>query len=223
MGRTGSGKTLAGAWVLSTQNYHKYPFVIVDTKVDDTILNDIGAEEIGINDKMPKHPGLYIVHPLPHQLAELEQFLWRAWQRENIGLMVDEGYMLPNSGPHGRGAFQALLTQGRSKHIPMIVLTQRPAWISRFLFTESDHHMVFRLLHKQDEHNVKQFVPTDFERPLPDYWSRWHNVSQGAVYNLKPVPPRDTLLTKFRDRKSDLRGHKGWATRFISLGQSRTG
>lgn len=226
MGRTGSGKTQAGAWLLSRANWTDQPWIIIDTKYDDTILNDIdGVETIDLTKKLPKHAGLYITHPLPDQQEETERFLWRIWSQGRTGIFVDEGYMLPNSGPHGRGAFAAILTQGRSKHIPLIALVQRPAWVSRFLFSEADYHQVFRLLHSDDQTTVEKFVPRDMDMALPQYWSWWHDVQQAKVFRLRPVPDRVSLLTTFDDRFRQLREKRSarrWR-RFISPGQSTTG
>ena len=44
--------------------------------------------------------------------------MWEIWKRGGIGVYVDEGYMVGNNNP----AFRAILTQGRSKEIPAIVL-----------------------------------------------------------------------------------------------------
>ena len=144
VGRTGSGKTVAGLWHLSKRDFLSMPWVIIDYKTDKNINSIKGAKNLSLKDT-PKKPGIYIVHPLPGQDEEITEFLWKIWARENIGLYVDEGYMI-GSNP----AFEALLTQGRSKNIPMIVLSQRPAWISRFVFSESDFFQEFHLNDKRD-------------------------------------------------------------------------
>src|ERR1700748_218056 len=107
VGRTGSGKTQFGAWILSNAAFDTMPYIMVDYKRD-ALLNEIPyVNEIGYKDKIGKS-GLYVLHPNPHEDEEMEEFLWKIWAKENTGIYMDEGYMIPN-----KGAFSALLTQGR--------------------------------------------------------------------------------------------------------------
>src|SRR5215469_2654678 len=126
IGRTGSGKTHFAVWALSKANWPTRPWIIVDYKRDDLIGELPGVEEISLTPRrMPRHPGLYVVHPRPDSDDAVETFLMRIWERGHTGIYIDEGHILPE-----RGGLQAILTQGRSKKIPAIVLTQRPKWVS---------------------------------------------------------------------------------------------
>lgn len=195
MGRNGSGKTQAAAWFLSHASFDKQPYVIIDYKWDQLLNSIPRLEEIQVTSRIPKAPGLYIVHPLPMQETEVEELLWRIWERERIGIYVDEAHMLPD-----KGAFRSLLTQGRSKRIPMITLAQRPAWINRFNFSEANFYCIFHLNDRRDHKTVEQFVPVDLTRPLPQYHSWYHDVDKYQTYLLKPVPSRDMILDRFNDR-----------------------
>lgn len=199
MGRNGTGKTQAGMWHLSRQNFAKKTWVMVDTKGEGMIAQIAkmdGAQVIQLTDT-PKKPGLYIVRTLPHQAdnGELENFLYRMWARENVGLYFDEGYMVGDSD-----MFKTLLTQGRSKHIPMIVLTQRPAWITRFAVSEASFYQIFWLNDAEDRKRIQKFVPYDLDQRLPEYHSLWYDVIRDRVSILKPVPPRDTILEGFKSQ-----------------------
>jgi hypothetical protein len=189
VGRTGSGKTQAGVWHLSNASFDARPWIIVDPKRDDTVAKIEGAEEIELTDKkLPTHPGIYTVHPLPHQADELDAFFMRVWERENIGLYCDEGYMCAD----GSG-FLACLTQGRSKRIPMIILSQRPVSVSRFCFSEASFFQCFHLNDKRDKQTVRNFAPIP-ETGMPDFWSWYYDVSKNKMYKLKPVPSADVTL-----------------------------
>lgn len=195
MGRNGSGKTQMGAWILSHAAFDKQPYVLLDYKFD-SLLNSIPRiKEIDVDAKIPRHPGLYIVHPSPHQITEVEALLWRIWEKENVGLYIDEAHIVPN-----KGAFQAILTQGRSKRIPRIVLTQRPAWVNRFTFSEANFYSVFHLNDLQDQKRVQDFVPVDLSQPLPKYNSWWHSVDDYSTFQLRPVQDKDMILDRF-DRR----------------------
>jgi hypothetical protein len=194
VGRTGSGKTQAAAWHLSNRSYNSMPWIIYDFKYD-TLLNEIeGIEEIDLS-YIPKKPGLYIIHPLPDDQEKVEAHMWAVWQKENTGIYIDEGYMIGNSK-----ALRALLTQGRSKHIPMIVLSQRPSWISRFLFSEADFYQIFWLNDIRDRKIVGSFVPFDMHEKLRNYHSIYYDVGNDKLYQWQPVPDKKTILATFSKR-----------------------
>lgn len=198
MGRTGSGKTVQGAWMLSEAPFDKQPYVIVDYKGDDLLRSLPRVQEIGLNE-IPKYPGVYYVHPKPSDEDEVEAWLWRVWERERIGLYFDEAYSVPN--PKGGGAFQAILTQGRSKNIPAIILTQRPSWISRFVFSEADFYAVFHLNDKRDRATIQQFMPEGtLKERLPDYHSYYYDVGRDQLTVLRPVPNDDNIRDRFDTR-----------------------
>lgn len=197
MGRTGSGKTVLGAWLLSKAPFDKQPYVMIDYKGDE-LLNGIDrVREIGLKD-IPKQPGLYIIHPKPKDDDDdVEAWLRKVWETEHIGLYLDEAYMLPE-----RGAFEGILTQGRSKRIPVISLTQRPSWISRFVFSEADFFAVFHLNDKEDRKKVKRFIHSDadLEGRLNDYHCHWYDVGKDFHCLLSPVPKPEDIQEDINSR-----------------------
>ena len=198
VGKTGSGKTQAGIWQLSLRSYDTMPWVVVDFKGDSLIAEIPGAKETTF-DVVPSEPGIYILRALPDDSDALDDFFMRVWARENVGLYIDEGYMIGNGKGDSR-AFRALLTQGRSKRIPMIILSQRPAWLSRFCFSEADFFQIFWLNDREDRKRIGQFVPYDIDQRLPEYYSSWYNVSKDQLLTLRPVPAAGNILATFRER-----------------------
>lgn len=200
MGRTGTGKTQFGFWLLSEAPFNRQPYVIVDYKRD-TLLNATDRiKEIGLGEH-PKHPGLYIVHPMPEDEERVEAWLWKAWKKTKIGLYFDEAYMLPQDGKSP--ALRSILTQGRSLRIPVIALTQRPAWVSRFIFSEADFYSYFHFNDSEDVKTARRwFPPGAVEQRLPKYHSVWTDGDPEATYLLQPVPDADTLLDRIEDRLS---------------------
>lgn len=210
LGRTGSGKTQFATWLLSQSDFHQKPWIIVDYKGDE-LLNAVDRiKEINLTDKIPEAPGIYIVHPDPEDDDEIEKFLRNIWRAENTGVYFDELYMIPD-----RGAFRALLTQGRSKNIPVISLSQRPAWVSKFAFTEAEHISIFHLQHKDDRVRVSQFVPDDkgldLKKRLPDFHSRWYSLRADHIYHFAPVPDAQTIVDTIDGRLKMLNPPKSWA------------
>lgn len=199
-----------GAYLLSHSDLDNRPHVIFDYKRDDLLNSIERAEEIDLK-KFPKHPGLYIVHPLPGRsnFDDVENFLWQGWARENTRLYFDEAYMIPD-----QEAYPAILTQGRSKHVSTINLTQRPAFISRFVFTESSHYSIFHLNDVEDRKKIHRFVPRDkglnIEERLPKYHSYWYDVNEDNIFLMQPVENRDTILTRFHDKLKPKRRSVFW-------------
>jgi hypothetical protein len=129
----------------------------------------------------------------------VEAWLWGVHAREHVGLYVDEGYMLPD--PHGGGALQAILTQGRSKHIPLTILTQRPVWVSRFAISEADFYTVFHLNSVRDRKVVGDFLPPgSLNGDMPRFHSRWYDVAEHRLLSVKPVPEAEEIVSRLTDR-----------------------
>jgi hypothetical protein len=202
IGQNGSGKTRLATWALSHAHFDRIPYVIIDYKREQLFERIEGIQLLGAFRgrppwKAPKRPGLYIVQPNPDEEEEIEKFLYSVWRKGRCGLYLDEGLQLPNQR---NGAFQALLTQGRSKRIPMIVLVQRPSLVSRFIFSEAKYISVFRLIDRRDQQTVEGFAPIDFEKKLEPYWSQWYDTGQDHTFLLQPVPSDDTIVSTIDQR-----------------------
>ncbi|MGH7954348.1 MAG: hypothetical protein ACREOZ_00130 [Gloeomargaritales cyanobacterium] len=194
IGRTGSGKSHFGAWLLSTQNFDSMPWVIIDFKDEHTdIINQIErAIPIGF-DTIPDRPGIYILKPMSHESAELEQWLWKVYYHTNIGLFFDEAFPV---GQHNE-AFNTILMQGRSKNIPVIACTQRPVGISVYCFSEASYYMIFDLTKKGDRIKVSQEIGEISSRyNLPDYHSYYYDVKNKYLDKLGPAPDEKLILAK---------------------------
>lgn len=200
VGATGSGKTQAAQWHLSHRNYHEMPWIIYNFKADESIDSIPYIRELEL-DQLPTLPGVYVTHPLPDDDDEIVAAQMKAiWTRGNIGIWVDEGYMIPRSNR----SFRTLLTQGRSKHVPMIVASQRPVWMDRFVFSESDFFQVFRLQHKKDRASMSEIVPANFDVQLPEYHSYYYDAGRNSVTAMRPVPDIRTIHATFAQRLGKL-------------------
>lgn len=191
VGSTGSGKTFFAVWLLSTRDWHKRPWIIFDFK-GDKLIGMLPAKEISISGAIPKEPGVYVVRPLPGDEGLVSEFFRKVWERENIGIYVDEGYMIPKLDRY----FRACLTQGRSKHIEMIVLSQRPLWLDKFVFTEASFFAVMRLNNLDDRKIVNSFAKGALTI-LPKYHSLWYDVGEQQSQRLLPVPGEKEILDRF--------------------------
>ena len=200
IGRTGSGKSHMALWMLSEVHQSDDVTIIIDFKRDTLISQVPYTQDKTIFDDLPREPGLYRVQPFPQQQKDISDFLMRVWDTENIRLFIDEGVMLAKND-----ALDNILIQGRSKMIPVIMLTQRPVGISRFAFSESQIFVVFPSHDKRERKTINEFTPlfdNGDNRPvsLPPYHSYYYNVTTGDVLTLAPVPSIDKIMRTFEEK-----------------------
>jgi DNA helicase HerA-like ATPase len=198
IGTNGTGKTQFAVWLLSTRDLDKRPWIIFDYKGDE-LIEAIDPVEISIFGSPPKKPGLYVVRPVPelHDKA-VEAFMWKCWAQEHLGIYIDEGYMIGQRN----GAFNALLTQGRSKHIEMIILSQRPRWMSQFVFSEAKFFAVFNLNLKDDRAHVSGYIGDQPIKLLPRFHCLWYDGDGQRADIMTPVPDFGSLVARFEARLS---------------------
>lgn len=195
-GQTGSGKTVKGLWHLEGRSWLKMPWTIFDFKCDPTIAKIPRLEEIDIRKPPPHHAGLYVVRPVPeNDDAAVERYLWDVWRDERHGLFVDEAYMM---GRTNKG-WNAVLTQGRSKRIPVIGLSQRPSWLSPFFMSEANYHEVMHIENPADEERLRQWI-RGFQPTARDYHSQYYDVARGRLTSFSPCPDEDEILNRFGDK-----------------------
>lgn len=206
IGRNGSGKTQAALWHLSKRSFDTMPWIIVDFKRDEHIANISKAVEIQPGE-IPAQAGVYVVRPNASNAAPLGETLSAAYESGHVGLWFDEGFML-GKDKKTESIFEDLLTQGRSKRIPLIILVQRPVWVSRFVFSESSFFQLFHLQDARDIATVTSVIPEEAVTRLPEYHSLYYDVARDKRTYLAPVPSErdilrdiDTRLTKLREKQ----------------------
>lgn len=195
VGRTGSGKTYAALWHLSQVNFTEIPWIIIDFKGDKNINSIPLAEYITPDKPPPAKPGIFILRLQINQQADLEAFLWQVYARENIGLFIDEGYMI-GTGSQYSPAFRAILTQGRSKQIPVIINSQRPKWLDVFTVSEADKLQVYHLNVAGDKKAIRDVIGEGYnvDKTLAPYHSIYYDVSTDTSVEFSPVPDaRDSI------------------------------
>lgn len=205
-GKNGTGKTVAGLWHLEKRSWLSQPWILFDFKRDPTIAQIPRVEEIDIRGKPPRQAGLYVTRPMPGDDVEVTQFLWRVWDQEKTGLFADEAYMMGRFNK----AYNGILTQGRSKRIPIIACTQRPSWLSPFQMSESNFHQVFHLQKPEDLKALLEWIPGLRLPTRQNFHSQYYDDTKGELTILKPVPDEDEILNRFDlkmpRRVSHLRG-----------------
>ena len=206
IGKNGTGKTLAAMYLLSRRPFETRPELVIDFKRDDHIAR-LNAEEIPVG-SIPEKPGLYVVRPDVSRKKDLVPTLEKAYRRENIGIFIDEAFVL-SQDKDAEGMLENLLTQGRSKHIPLIILIQRPLWVSRFVFTECSFFQLFHLQDKRDAITLQAVLPESAFDRLPPFHSAYYDVGRDQLDFLAPVPGEDEIVSRINQRIKAMRKRDG--------------
>lgn len=200
IGPTGSGKTHAALWHLSHATFDVRPYVIIDPKREELIAQIDGAEYVDIGE-IPKQPGIYVINPIPSDAPLVDEYLMQIWDHENVGIWMDESLQFGNTD-----GVDAVLTQGRSKRIPVIMLMQRPTWVSRFAVSEATFIQYFGLYDKRDQAIVRGFAENlPVEIPLEQYHSFYYDVPKRRNYHFKPMPDANTILDRINARLDNMK------------------
>ncbi len=186
-GRTGSGKTVGATWLLS-----RSPgcWLILDRKYD-ALLGELGPQvELGDNyDKLWAENRVLVVRPTTSDSTELDDWIGHVSERwQHVGLFVDELYYIHKNGQAGNG-LTGWLTRGRSRGQSFIGCTQRPAWVSRFCFSESDYIATYALNLADDRKRMLEFTGhPDMLKKFRRYRWGWYDVANDKLTKYGPVP-----------------------------------
>jgi hypothetical protein len=211
LGKTGEGKTVCALWFLYMMlcaNIQQIPFVIVDIKGDKLISRILKACGKSIREidygTVPKKPGLYYLKVnMLDDLGGLEEWLIKVYKQGNCGLFIDEGYALPRNSK----AFTAILTQGRALNIPVIILYQRPVYMTKFAVAQADFFVALRQNIKEDLLTTYEYMPLDIEADgqlvnakstLPKYYFLYYDVSENEMQLFRPVPSPDKIVSMYK-------------------------
>ena len=100
------------------------------------------------------------------QGLEFRYMFDRMWEEGSWTVYIDEAYYLQ----HELGLEHTMvkfLTQGRSKHISVVVGMQRPFWINRFALSEPTHIFTFKLGDKRDLRAISEGISGELAAVVP--------------------------------------------------------
>ena len=174
VGQNGSGKSQQ---LITLARENKQQVIIFDTKLDDDFLsiNSTKQKLVVANGYREFVKALrenkfdyLIVRPQKFEISEpkaLDNYLDYLTDFKNLSIFIDEAYPFHTSGGRCYEGLLALLTRGRSSKLSVIACTQRPSWVSNFIFSEASYFYIYRLVEKKDRQRVAGFAPYNAEIP----------------------------------------------------------
>jgi hypothetical protein len=196
-GRTGSGKSTLAQWLLSRSGQH---WIIFNPKhtasyrglEDAVIFKRFDARAILA--RLRRHKFIVLNFRGEEASADfLDSVLeWLHESVKNIGVCCDELYTMHSASGRAGDGLIGWLTRGRELKQSFLGLTQRPAWISRFLYSEADFIGAMDLVLEDDRKRMMQETGSpEFLRRLHDYRWLWYNVARDDIGLYGPVPVRE--------------------------------
>lgn len=192
-GRTGSGKTTLAKWMLQVSPGHWVILNPKNTRGYDTLPGLVKVDGIDIPKikKSIEENRFTLVTPRATELDPeiLDLFInWIITDYTHIGICIDELYSVHKNGKAGAGLI-GLLTRGRELKQSFFGLTQRPAWLSKFLFSEADYIGGMSLNLEDDRKRMYEFTSkAQFLEKLPEMDWLWYDVGKDKLRSFNPVP-----------------------------------
>lgn len=201
VGRTGSGKSSLASFILrnspsqwvilnpkGTAAYNKLPDAITINALDYRKI--VAAIKERNRDGLARYRFINIIPSRIHANFEvMDDFIgWMHDSYVGVGLVADELYTLHKGGRPGDG-LMAWLTRGRELKQSFLGLTQRPAWISKFIFSEADYIGEMSLTIMEDRKTMYQNTGVEaMLGNLPQYKWYWYDVGNENLRLFGPVP-----------------------------------
>ncbi len=195
-GRTGTGKSTLACWLLnrSPQNW-----IIFNPKhtaayrgLSDAVIYKRFEPKPLIRDIQRKK---YTIINFRREEADPEfmdaVLTWLHEKLTNVGVCIDELYTMHGSSGRAGDGLVGWLTRGRELRQSFLGLTQRPAFISMFLFSEANYIGAMDLTRRKDRARmVEETGREEFLHPLVGHQWLWYNVPRDDITLYPPVPKR---------------------------------
>jgi energy-coupling factor transporter ATP-binding protein EcfA2 len=195
-GRTGSGKSTLAKWLMLQSGGH---WIIINPKwtaAFDDLPNANKIIGIKLKDisKSVFSNGKYsftIINPKADETTPDTLDLLVMWLHQNfthVGVYVDELYSIHTNGRAGAGLV-GLLTRGRELGQTFLGATQRPAFVSNFVFSEAEYICGMSLNLKKDRERMVEYTGSPhFAGKLPAFEWLWYDVNADTVSKWGAVP-----------------------------------
>lgn len=192
-GRSGSGKSTLARWLLVRSPLRWVILNPKHTKAYDSLPDSVTIKSLDMRDveKAIMRNRFVVINP-PSREADkesLDSFIMNLHETlQSVGLCCDELYTLHKGGVAGDGLL-AWLTRGRELKQSFLGLTQRPAWLSQFLFSESTYICGMSLNLAKDRKRMEEMTGKDeFLFKVPERNWLWYETDIDQLTYFGPVP-----------------------------------
>ena len=174
LGKTGSGKTYAMGLFVSTLPR----LLVIDPK--GTLRGKWGLkEESGsLWRKLRGDDPVRMRLPEPDD-GDYDRIFYRALDCGPLTVYVDEVYGVMDQAGQHRG-LRALYTRGREMGVGTWAASQRPAWIPRYILSESEWIILFRLQEEDDRKRMRGLVTVEQQERLRGHAAYLYNTEWDA-------------------------------------------
>lgn len=192
-GRTGSGKSTLARWFLARSPGRWVILNPKHTKAYDSLAdsNTVSGFDLKKIERSMQEHRFTVINPKSEQATAeiMDAFvLWLHQSYTHVGLCVDELYTLHSNGRAGEGLI-GWLTRGRELKQSFLGLTQRPAWVSKFLLSESDYLGEMSLTLEADRKVMRDIIGSpEALVKLPPYVWLWYDMGDDELRKFGPVP-----------------------------------
>ena len=157
IGKTGSGKTYLLRRILTLRGHS----IILCVKNDTVGWEQFGWKTVSRASDIDPRKGQKWRLLAPYHRASEEHLraCQMVWAEENWCVTFDEAYYEKELGLEPM--MIRFLTEGRAKRISCVVGMQRPAWVTKFGFSEPTHFFVGKLQRAEDLKRIKDELGRD--------------------------------------------------------------
>lgn len=189
-GRSGSGKSYWTRWLMLRS---RMSWIVLDTK------HDPGFDAMRLVNGLPNPDRLLrlwgesriiVARPKPQENSPrfLDAYLGALHESyDGFGVCIDEVYQFALGSKPGPG-LTGLVTRGRARKQSVIMGSQRPSWVPRFVYTEANYMAVFQLTISDDRKRIRDMTGRDevFTTLPPREWF-WYDVGLDRLRRFAPV------------------------------------
>lgn len=193
-GRTGSGKSTVACWLMTHSAQHWIIFNPKHTAAykklhDSVVLKKYEPRRLLALSK--KHRFVVLNFSGFEASAEFMDAVleWLHKTVKNVGVCIDELYTFHSTGGRAGDGLISWLTRGRELRQSYLGLAQRPAWISRFCFSEADYIGAMDLVLPDDRKTMRDMTGQfAFQDRVTGYRWLWYQVDTDRLSLYGPVP-----------------------------------
>ena len=173
-------------------------WVVIDSKHDKGFDELTGHEGLIDPAKLSRYwregVGIFVVRPKPREYGDMDAYLEELHESyDNFGVCVDEVYQVSGSTTRAGPGLTGLVTRGRARKQAVILGSQRPAWVPRFVYSEANGIVVMSLTMKQDRERILEMTAQRIVmEPLESRHWLYCDIAAQTVTRYAPVTIEET-------------------------------